>query len=184
MCKIHIMKLDKSNLLLSVFILTSIIFSGCLGFDCDLIDEYPDFDNQETMDNATLELLLISNPADIFGEGFDTLEFIVNSDSTYNSWKSIADTTCLACNFPEIDFDTRTLIGKFEYLTCHEGALVKMVKEGNAYKHLIKKEDRTQCIFASCSNYTLAWVTVPKIEETATVVFESGKSYYECDDCF
>ena len=184
MCKFDIMKLDKNNLMLSVFILISIIFSGCLGFDCELIDEFPDFDSQETMSNSRLELLLIDRPVDIFGEGYDTLKFIVNDDSTYNSWKTIADTSCLACNFPEIDFSTRTLIGKFEYLDCSASPLVKIVQEGNTYRHLIKKVDNTQCVFASCSNFTLGWVTIPKIDDTATVVFESGKSNYKCDDCF
>ena len=183
MCKICIMKSNKNNLILSGFVLISIVFSGCLDFDCEFIDEYADFDNQEMMNNSRLELLLINSPEDIFGAGFDTLEFIVNDDSTYNSWKSIAYTNCLACNFPEIDFNTRTLIGKFEYLDCSENPLVKIVQEGNVYRHLIKKVNNTQCVFASCSNFTLAWVTVPKIDDTATVVFESGKSYYECSNC-
>lgn len=173
-----------TNLILSMIVMTPLLFNGCLGFDCELIDDFPKFEDIETMGNSRLELLLINNPNVVLGEGYDTSSFVINDDSTYNSWKSIADTTCLACNFPDIDFSTRTLIGKYEELTCSEVPLVKIVQEGNTYTHYIKKVDDTKCVFASCFNYTLAWVTVPKIDDTATIVYESGKSHYKCDDCF
>ena len=74
---------------------------------------------------ARLELLLIDSPEDFFGAGYDTLEFIIQDSTTYAGWKTHADTTCFACNFPEIDFNTRTLIGKYERLTCAEIPVVK-----------------------------------------------------------
>jgi hypothetical protein len=172
------------KLTLNAILCLSILLNSCqIGFDCELVDEFQDFSSTEMMTGANLELMFIEQPASILGAGYDTATYIINDAATYENWKAIADTSCLACNFPDIDFSTRTLIGKYQRLTCSEIPAVKIVKTGTTYQYLLKKIDNTQCLSASCPNFTFGWLTVPKMNTGDTIEFKTGKSYYKCNDC-
>ena len=160
--------------------------TGCLsGWDCTLNDEMPEFDNLESINGTTLEAILTGGyEEDIFGEDFTTGKYIINDDTTYNAWKEIAEEKCGSlCSFPDIDFSTRTLIGKYYRLTCTELPAVKVTKEGDTYTHTVKRIDNTQCVTASCSNFTFGFVTIPKMDSTENVIFKSGASRYICTNC-
>jgi hypothetical protein len=156
-------------------------FYSCdIGYDCVFKDELPDFDSLNYVEDMFVESIFFE-PRNVFEEG--ELEFgdvfIIEEDSIYNSWKDLGG--CLECNFPEIDFSTRTLIGRYQQLPCGFFPSVRIEKEGNTYKHTLKGTNYNQCGSASCDNFAFGWVTVPKIDAAATVEFDFGIAYYECE---
>lgn len=160
--------------------------TGCLTDpDCTLSDDLPDFDSLETVTGSVIELILTDiYQEEIFGEDYTEAEYVINDDSLYNVWKQNAQNACgSTCSFPDIDFTTRTLIGKYYQLACTQLPAVRVTKEGNTYTHVVKRVDNTQCLQAACFNYTFAFVSVPKIDSTATVMFRTGSSRYICTNC-
>jgi hypothetical protein len=173
------MKRAKTLVVLMIFSLT--FFYRCeIGFDCTLVDEMPDYENLEAFSDAQVAFLIFELDSVFNRDSLqDGQSFVVTDSLTYQSWEAAAN-NCFNCNFPDIDFDVYTLIGAYYRLGCNDFPSVRIVKEGNNYRHVVKASDLTQCNLNVCDNFTFAWVVIPK-DVNATYTFEKGNSYYECE---
>ncbi len=156
-------------------------FHRCeIGYDCVYVDEMPEFDTLTSFEGVQLQPVLF-NPDDVFGEDSVNIgdQFIINDNNTYQEWKTASD-GCAQCFFPEIDFNTHTLVGIYYTLTCNEVPLVRILKNGSNYRHIVKASDVTKCNFNFCENFTFAWVTIPK-DINASFTFEKVQAYNDCE---
>lgn len=159
----------------------SSLFMGCkIGIECEVVDSMPGFDDLVNVEGIQIENILFKQEEVIDDPNLLEIDLIIDSDSLYNKWKD-ASQDCEECEFPEIDFTTRTLIGKFYRIGCLDIPLLSITKEGNAYTYYTKLVNEHQCFIRTCDNYTFGWVSIPKIDSSATFEFKKGVSYKECD---
>jgi len=171
----------KRVTLLITGIIISLFFYQCeIGFNCVLVDEMPEFEALTSYEEMVI-MPLFFELDDVFNP--DSLEngqeFIINDSTIYQGWAD-SSANCLACNFPNIDFETKTLIGVYYTLDCNDLAILRFTKDGNNYHHIIKAIDNTQCNFNTCNNYTFGWVTIPK-DVNANITFQKTEAYQDCD---
>ena len=174
------MKKVKQVTVVFLISISAFLGNGCLnGNNCDLVDNL-DLEVLTLADGAIGEYLFFV-PSLVFPDSLEYGdEFVINNDSVYQAWETAAG-NCEGCVFPDIDFNQKTLIGKYYRLDCGEYPLLYVTKDGNVYTHYTKSIDDSLCETSSCQNFTFGWVSVPKIDAGATVEFVYGESYYDCN---
>ena len=156
------------------------IMESCLGFDCELKDNFEDFDNIESTTEATAQTIVLN----VFTLEIDTLldgkKIIIDDAATYDSLK-VANENCELCFFPTIDFSQNTLVAVYYEIACEANAFAKMTKTDTGYKHYTKAINTSECSFLGCYNYSLRWHTIPKIDSSTTFETAFGESYNQCN---
>ena len=153
-------------------------------FDCTEQDTLPQFEDLVMVDSASAFVGL--KIADFTFQSLETNDqFIINSDSTYEDMKQrtlFVNDPCDDCTFPDIDFSTHTLIGRFIFVQCDESVGAKFVDDGDGtFTYYVKVVNPSQCNFNSCPIPVFNWLLVPKIDDNTTVDFVQGSFSYNCD---
>lgn len=152
-----------------------------IGFDCTLVDEMPEFADLTSFDEAQIPALYFDLAAVFDPDSLhDGEPFIINDGSIYQGWKDAADGNCFNCSFPDIDFNQYTLVGAYYPIECNESPSVRLIKDGNNYRHIVKASNFIKCDPNFCANYTFAWMIIPK-DTNATFTFEKSRAYYDCE---
>ncbi len=161
-------------------IITSLLMGCKIGTDCTVVDDMPEFDNLVNVEGIQVEDIRFNADEIIEDENLLAIGLILNSDSLYKKWEAAAQ-DCEECKFPEIDFNNRTLIGKYYQIQCLDIPVLSITKENNTYTYYNKSVNNSECLVQTCPNYTFGWVSIPKIDENAIVEFKKGELYKDCD---
>jgi hypothetical protein len=167
-----------------LLILVSVTVYNCdTSFDCDEVDTLTVFDDLRNVDSIVYMSSRILFPSDILDTTYQGMTFFINSNADYDALKQKAiNAACGNCEFPNIDFTNRTLIGHFYKIGCLDIAQQRFVTTSDStFAFYSKFINTNQCSFATCNNETFNWMLVPKVDDISQVEFYNGNLYYNCD---
>jgi hypothetical protein len=167
-----------------LLILVSVTVYNCdTSFDCDEVDTLTVFDDLRNVDSIVYMSSRILFPSDILDTTYQGMTFFINSNADYDVLKQKAiNAACGNCEFPNIDFTNRTLIGHFYKIGCLDIAQQRFVTTSDStFAFYSKFINTNQCSFATCNNETFNWMLVPKVDDINQVEFYNGNLYYNCD---
>jgi len=167
-----------------LLILASVFIYSCdPGFDCEEIDTIPIFDDLRNVDSIVYMSERLITPSDIFDTTYQEMVIFINSDSAYDALKQQGiNASCSDCEFPNIDFTNRTLIGYYFNIGCLDVAQQRFVTTSDStYAFYSRFSNINECNFATCKNETFNWMLVPKVDSVSQVEFFNGNFYYDCD---
>ncbi|MGB0862346.1 MAG: hypothetical protein ACPG19_02390 [Saprospiraceae bacterium] len=166
---------------ISILVITLVIsLNGCLGFSCEEKDEYPEFDDIETIEEATFQSLRINVETLETDTLIDGKVVMIDEDSTYFRLKT-ANEGCELCFFPDVNFNENTLVGVYYRIECTANGQTKVTKTTDGYHFNVKSVDISECTFLACNNYVLGWHTLPKVDSSTVITSTFGKKYNQCD---
>jgi hypothetical protein len=170
----------KKTIILVLILCTAIFEWSCESFDCELIDDMPTYDDIVQASEVEYANVILDPQTLNVDTLVDGQVLVINSQAKYDDLK-VANGNCTVCSFPDIDFNDKTLFGVFYYIDCTAIGNAKVTTTNTGYLHHTKSVDSNQCLFLTCLNYSLGWVTVPKIDSTTTIETVYGKSFYRCN---
>lgn len=157
---------------------------GCDPFPtCTENDTLPEYDGLENVEGVDYPNVILTDAAlDTF---YARQNIIVTTASQYDilEQRQNNDGTCTNCNFPTINFDEKTLIGRVVPINCDEQLVMKTTKTGDVYDAYFKLINNTQCDVNVCVTLRIFWMVIPKMDMDDTINFHEGRFSYDCEDC-
>ncbi len=160
-----------------LLIMAGFIYSCDISPDCETVDTMEEFGELEGGTNVvfydSIDLPPHSmNQAIEIGE-----EYQLDDSLALESIVSIEEV-----EFPEIDHQSQTLIGKYLEEPCLAIFKRKWIKvDEKNYRYLIKVVEDNRCVTASCLNFSYNLIAVPKLPPNAKVKIEVGRSVTDCE---
>lgn len=167
-----------------LLILMSVTIYNCnTNFDCEEVDTLTVFDDLRNVDSIVYMSSRILFPSEILDTTYQGMTFFINSNADYDVLKQKAiNAGCGNCEFPNIDFTNRTLIGYYYQIGCLDFPQQRFVATSDStFAFYSKFINTNECAFAACDNETFNWMLVPKVDDISQVEFYSGYLYYNCD---
>ena len=171
------------NVWYSLIGLLILVWSSCDPFPvCTPNDSFPNFEALTNMEGVDFPSVVTTGAAlDTFYVG---QELVIDSvEYQAMEQRQLNDSTCTDCNFPAIDFTSKTLIGQVLQLGCIERIEARVIKTGTVYEAIFKIFNESQCTTSSCSRSVMVWAIIPKLQIGETVNFNRERFFYTCTDC-
>lgn len=167
----------QNFIVIILLIIMNLIYSCDISPDCEVIDTMEEFGELEGEMNIVFYDSIALPP--------HTVNQAIEPGEEYRFDDSLALGGVLSVEdfeFPEINHETQTLIGKYLEEPCLAIFKRKWIKVNEEnYHYLIKVVEDNRCVTASCLNFSYNLIAVPKLPPNAKVKIEVGRSVTDCE---